>query len=238
MIRFLRKVSACITLVFASLAPPTHAHDWLAECTIRFDNEFALTWILQNARATFASRTGLNSADQAELCNPSHIACWTYRERCGSRGYVNVEEAPAGRYNHFHLMFEDEILSTKPCFADPDGRGSGMGRPSGSGCVPADWKREPRFAAGHAPDHFMKVWVEDRVTHQPRVFDIASIRVRGPMSAEIWFQKIDGSWWVWRSLAPNRWDISAYAFDIQGLYIRATAGSGTSVSFDDVVVRN
>jgi hypothetical protein len=232
------KIAAFIGFSLLLIGAPAQAHVWLDECKIQFDNEFALTWVHVNARATFAVHTGLNGSGQTEACNASHLACWTYRERCGIRGYVNVEEAPVGTYNHFHLMFEDAALSAGPCFVDPDGRGAGYGRPSGSGCTAADWKHEPRFAAGHTSDHFMKVWIEDRVTHDPRIFDIASIRVRGPAAAEIWFQKSDNSWWYWPSLAANRWNLSAYTVDIKALYVKAAAGSGTSVSFDDVVVRN
>lgn len=230
------KAAACFILM--SFTVPVYAHDWLAECSIRFDNEFALRWVHANARATFAVHTGLDASGATEVCTASHTACWIYRERCGSRGYVNVEEAPTGRYGHFHLMFEDTVLAGFPCFVDPDGRGAGVGRGSPSACTAADWKREPRFAAGHSEDHFIKVWVEDRVSGAPRIFDIASIRVRGPASAEIWFQKEDGSWWFWPSLDARRWNLSEHAFNIRALYVRAAAGSGTSVSFDDVVVRN
>jgi hypothetical protein len=238
MMRTLWKTILLFLFAFPAVTAPALAHDWLAECNIKFDNEFALTWVHVNARGTFAMHTGLSASGATEQCNASHAACWTYRERCGSRGYVNVEEAPAGRYNHFHLMFEDPTLATSPCFADSDGRGAGFGRMSGGVCVPADWKREPRSAAGHTEDHLMKVWIDDRVTHAPRIYDVVSIRVLGPAPAQIWFQKEDGSWWYWPSLAPGRWNLSAYTHDIRALYVRAAPGSGTSVSFDDVVVRN
>jgi hypothetical protein len=228
----------CIAAALAAwlaACPPAAAQDWLAECKIRFDNEFALTWVYAQARGTFAQHTGLSSGT-AQPCTPADSACWTYRERCGSRGYVNVEEAPIGKYNHFHLLFEDASLT---CFADPgDGLGAGFGRGDFSDCTAADWKREPRMGAGHDEGHFMRVWVEDRVTHEPRTFDIASIRVRGPAPAQIWFQKGDGSWWFWSSLSPRRWDLRSYTTDIRGLYLRAAEGAGTSVTFDDVVVRN
>jgi hypothetical protein len=218
------------------------AHSWLAECTIAFDNEFALTWVYANARGNFAAYTGLSDTGEPEYCDPDeHLACWTYRERCGSRGYVNVDEAPTGRYGHFHLSFEDPVFNDPDtlCFVDPgDGFGSGYGRKSGGTCVAADWKNEPRFVSGHEPSHFIRLWVEDRVTHDPRSFDIASIRIRGPADGQVWFRKTDGSWWYWPRLAPGRWNLSAWTWDITDLYLRAADGEGTSVSFDDVVVRN
>lgn len=234
----LRAITTSIIFSFtAGLTLPSAADDWLAECNIKFENTFALTWVYANARATFAVHTGL-ADDGTQPCDPSNIACWTYRERCGSRGYVNVEEAPLGTYNHIHLMFEDDDLALTPCFVDPDGEGAGYGYGTGSDCTAADWKTEPRFVAGHTPDHLIKVWVEDRVTHEPRTFGVASIRVLGPMNAEIWFQNADGSWWYWPSLAPKKWDLRQYTVDIRALYVKAAEGSGTSVSFDNVVVRN
>ncbi len=231
------RVFIAAILIGCVLGPSASGHSWLAECNIGFDNEFALTWNYAQARGTFAQHTGLSPAGEPEVCDPTHhAACWTYRERCGSRGYVNVQEAPIGRYNHFHLMFEDPTLT---CFADPgDGYGSGFGRGTFAKCTAADWKREPRFAAGHTPDHFMRVWVEDRVTHAPRIFDVASIHIRGPADGQVWFRKSDGSWWYWPRLGPGRWNLSAWTWEITDLYIRAAEGAGTSVSFDDVVVRN
>jgi hypothetical protein len=218
------------------------AHSWLAECTIRFDNEFALTWVYGQARATFASHTGLSATGKPEVCDPAkHIACWTYRERCGSRGYVNVEEAPIGRYGHFHLSFENPALNNNAtlCFVDPgDGFGSGFGSQSGTTCTAVDWKREPRHASGHEESHFIRLWVEDRVTHASINFDVASIRIRGPAAGQVWFRKTDGRWWYWPRLAPGNWNVSAWTWDITDLYVRAAAGEGAPVFFDDVVVRN
>lgn len=230
-----RLIGAGILAVTVTL--PAHAHEWLAECTIRFDNEFALSNLYAQARGGYAVSTGLGASDKLEQCTGSHAACWYYRERCGSRGYVNVDEHPDARYGHFHLGFEDPELA---CFAPTtDGYGSGYGRGKmGGPCVAADWKREPRVAAMHDARHLARIWVDDRVTHAPRIFDVASIFVRGTVAAEVWFQKNDGSWWVWRSLSPGRWDLSEYANDIRGLYIRAVSGAPTSVSFDDIVVRN
>lgn len=214
------------------------AHSWLAECKIAFDNNFALTWNYAQARSTFASHTGLSESGEAEVCDTdTHIACWTYRERCGSRGYVNVEEVPIGRHGHFHLSFEDTSLT---CFVGVgDGLEAGFGRPTqNGGCTAADWENEPRFASGHDNKHFMRIWVEDRVNHEPRIFDVGSIRIRGSADAEVWFRKTDGTWWYWPRLTPGRWNLSAWTWEISDVYVRAAEGEGTSVSFDDVVVRN
>jgi hypothetical protein len=236
------RASSLAFVLAAVLAPlPAAAHAWLTECTIAFDNEFALTWNYAQARATFANHTGLSPEGKPQLCDAeTNIACWTYRERCGSRGYVNVEEYPIGKYGHIHLMFEDDSLGPPAgCFAgNGDGLGVGYGRVSAASCTPADWANEPRFVAGHEPKHFIHLWVEDRVSHDPRIFDVASIRIRGPADAEVWYHKDDGSWWYWPRLAPGRWNLSAWAWEITGLYVRAADGEGTSVSFDDVVVRN
>lgn len=224
------------------LAPASAAaHPWLAQCTIAFDNNFALSWNYAQARATFALHTGLDPEGEPQLCDPdTNIACWTYRHRCGSRGYVNVEEFPIGKYNHIHLMFEDDSLGPPDgCFADGgDGLGAGFGRGSPASCTPAEWADEPRFAAAHDSKHFIRLWVEDRISHEPRIFDVASIRIRGPADAEVWYRKEDGSWWYWPRLGPGRWNLSAWAWEITGLYLRAADGEGTSVSFDDVIVRN
>lgn len=218
-------------------AVPALAHSWLTECNIGFDDEFALRWSYGQARATFAQHTGLDASGRAELCDPTrHSACWTYRERCGRLGYVNVEEAPLGRYHHIHLMFEDPSLA---CFADPgDGLGAGFGRSTSGRCMPADWEREPRHAAAHTPDHFIRVWVEDRGTREPRMFDVVSIRILGPVDGQVWFRKSDGSWWYWRRLPPGWWNLSGWAWEITDLYIRAADGAPTSVQFDDVLIRN
>jgi hypothetical protein len=234
---FTRLLLVLSILFGLTTAPPSSADPWLTECNVSFDNEFALTWVYAQARGTFAQHTGLSDDGGTEVCDPSeHLACWTYRQRCGSRGYVNVNEAPLGKYNHIHLMFEDPTLT---CFASSgDDYGAGFGRMAGDSCVAADWKNEPRFVAGHTADHFIRIWVADRVSHMPRSFHIASIRIRGPADGEVWFRKTDGTWWYWPRLGPGRWNLSAWAWHITDLYVRAADGSGTSVSFDEVVVRN
>ena len=246
-----------IAIILLWMAPASRAHNWLAECTIGFDNLFALTNIYAQARATFAVRTGMAASGQLETCNPArHAACWTYRERCGARGYVNVEEKPRlvkrkiptnqkgrykviideVRYGHFHLGFEN----TFDCFvAGADGLGSGVGRMSGANCIAFDWKREPRTAMTHDSSQPLKVWVEDSGTHDPRLFDVASITVRDTVAIQIWYKAAeDGSWYGWHRLPPGVHDISGWTWEITELAISAAAGETGPIAVDNIVVRN
>jgi hypothetical protein len=246
-----------IALIFLWLAPDSRAHSWLAECTISFSNEFALTWVYGQARATFASSTGLSSSGQPELCDPArHGACWTYRERCGSRGYVNVEEKPRlvkrkiptnqpgkykvvideVRYGHFHLGFENPT----DCFADGgDGLGVGFGRMSGANCIALDWKREPRIAMTHDSSQPLRIWVEDNATHAARLFDVASITVRDTVAVQLWYKAAeDGSWYGWHRLAPGVHDISGWTWEITEMVVSAAAGETGPIAVDNIVVRN
>ena len=74
-----------------------------ASCTVNFDNHFALSNVVGQARATFSSMTGMSATGALDYCNPAvHSACWDYRHRCYGN-YVNVEPVV---YSHFHLSFE------------------------------------------------------------------------------------------------------------------------------------
>jgi hypothetical protein len=229
-----RLVTACGLLW--SLSLPAAAHEWLEQCTIRFENEFALSNLYAHARATFTYPTGRGTDGDLEICNESHGVCWMYRERCGIRGYVNVDIAPVGSYSHYHLGFQDTEID---CYAAvPDAYGAGAGRGDFSDCTPADWKREPRVAATHDGNQWLKIWIGDRVTNEPRIFDIASIRIRGSRNAQIWFQSEDGVWWHWSSLPPGRWGLRDYVNNVRAVYVRGSATTPGSVEFDDIVVRN
>src|SRR5215475_7731363 len=200
------RITTSIILGCGIVSISSSAHNWLAQCDIAFANQFALSNVYVQARATFASYTRLSPGGQLELCDPAkHGGCWTYRERCGLRGYVNVEEKPRIvkrkvptnqqgvykivlaelYYGHFHLTFEDPTLTRFA--AGADGLGAGFGRQMGNTCVPADWKSEPRTASTHDSDETLRVWVEDSGTHSPRIFDVASINIRGTVAAQVWF---------------------------------------------------
>ena len=217
----------CLTVAFSGLllaAPPAEAHNWLGDCLVDFDNTFALTNIYGQARGNFGVSTGINASGDLEVCDPStHQACWTYRHRCFSN-YINVDDMT---YGHIHLTFESPSLLT-PCFVDPgDGPGAGYGRPVGDDCVAADWIHEPRTLGAHGKDHWIKIWMEDRVTHQPRVFDLPIIRVTGTEPIQFWFRKTDGSWWYWSDLAPNPWLVGGWVYDVTEVRIRgAQAAKG------------
>ncbi|GMV48560.1 MAG: hypothetical protein NBKEAIPA_03385 [Nitrospirae bacterium] len=218
-------LGACLALAGLCLAARSvEAHDWLGDCVVDFDHSFALTYIYGQARGNFGSSTGMNAAGDLEVCDPStHSACWTYRHRCFNN-YINVEDMT---YGHIHLVFDSPSLLA-PCFSDPgDGYGAGYGRPVGNGCVAADWIHEPRTLGTHAKDHWIKIWMEDRVTHQPRVFDMPIIRVAGTEPIQFWFRKNDGSWWYWSNLAPNPWLVGGWVYDVTEVRIRgAQAANG------------
>jgi hypothetical protein len=115
---------------------------------------------------------------------------------------------------------------TRP--ASADGGGGGFGRMSGSACIPANWGSEPRYLQSHLPDHWIKIWMEDRVTHQPRVFDLPEIYVSGDKPIQFWFKRTDGTWWCWRELGPRkRWKLAKWAHDLIEVRVRASAGAGT-----------
>lgn len=213
------------------------AHDYSAQCVIGFDNQFSIRNVYAQARATFAYNTAATTEGNVLCEDSSDRSCWTYREKCGKRSYVRVQEAPIGQYKHFHLAFEDQSLS---CFADNgDGLGTGFGRTDADGsCTAANWAAEPRFVAGHTAEHLLHIWLEDQTTQKPRPFELASIRIRGTMNAKIWYRKSDGKWYYWDSLAPGRWNLSAYLWDITEVMIQAAQGSTTSVAFDDLVIRH
>lgn len=220
--RYLLGLGASVVLGLA-LAGIGSAHSWLGECNVYFDNTFALEHVAAQARTTFAFSTGLSGSGDPEPCDTSiHQACWTYRHRCFSN-YVNVEDM---NYGHFHLSFEDPTLSDPAtlCFADPgDGGGAGYGRKSGTNCIPANWGEEPRILQSHVQDHWIKIWMEDRVTHQPRVFDLSRISVGGDKPIRLWFKRTDGSWWCWNQLDPRtRWNLKQWAHDLVEVRIRGT----------------
>ena len=232
--QFVRRVSlALLTLVAALLsAVGVRAHPWTTECNINFDNNFALANIYEQARATFGVSTGISASGQLQVCNPAtHLACWFYRQRCGVPGYVNVE--PVG-YPHFHLSFEDPTLTdpATSCFVN-----GGFGRKVGGVCTAPDWSREPRVLNPHDQTQWTKVWLADRVSAAPRVFDVASLRIGGTQPVQFWFQKTDGTWWFWGSLGPGLWDLSAYAFDVMQVWIRGAGGAVSTPTIQGIVIR-
>jgi len=198
------------------------AHSWLGTCDVYFDNEFALEHVAAQARGTFAYATGVSPTGDLEQCDPAvHPACWIYRHRCFSN-YINVDDMNQG---HFHLLFEDPGLT---CFVDPgDGAGAGFGRPSGSDCLVVNWGSEPRYLGSHVRDHWIRIWMEDRVNHQPRVFDLPEIYVGGSQAIQLWFKRTDGSWWCWHELGPRtRWKLKQWANDLVEVRVSGAASAG------------
>lgn len=226
--KMLAVAAACCLVLGAALAKTAVAHNWLGECDVSFDNPFALEHVYAQARTSFSVPTGLSPSGDMEPCDTSaHQACWNYRHRC-AQNYINVEDM---NYGHFHLSFENAALTDPAtmCFADPgDGYGSGFGKKSGSNCLPVNWGAEPRYLQSHWQDHWIKVWMEDRVSHQPRVFDMSEIYVGGTEPIQFWFKRADGTWYCWRELGPRkRWRIKQWAHDMVEVRIRGVSdGAG------------
>jgi hypothetical protein len=147
-----------------------------------------------------------------------------YRVKCSTH-WLNV--APIGTYNHFHLSFQDPAIS---CLAT-----GGLGRPgSGGTCVPADWNQEPRFLQSHVQEHWIKVWMEDPSTHQPRAFDLRRIHVGAGPSIQLWFKTSDGTWWCWSELKGGKnWKVEKWAKAVVEVRIR-----GTNSGFGPYTIRN
>lgn len=188
------------------------AHAWLGECTVNFDNKFALTNAYDQAKTTFAVKTAISPSGDLVLCDPAvHSACWDYRHRCFN-DYINVWPPT---YGHFHLSFEDPTIT---CFAE-----GGFGRMVGDDCVAADWEKEPRILQSHDQDEWIQIWLEDRVTHDKTVFDMTRIRVGGDKAIQFWFKKTDGSWWFWEQLDPGyNWKIEDWVYDVKEVWIKGT----------------
>jgi hypothetical protein len=226
----LRKIGRALAIVVLGAMTVTwagnaHAHQWLEECDINFDNNFALSNVYDQARTTFAVPTSLSATGQLEVCQPGKT-CWTYRQRCGVPGYVNVEPL---NYPHFHLSFEDPLLT---CFAN-----GGFGRMVNGMCQAADWAHEPRVVNPHDQTQWIKVWLGDRVSGQPRVFDVSAFRVTSTQPVQFWFQKTDGSWWFWGNLGPGNWNLSNYAVDVMQVLIRGSDAATSTPTIANIVIR-
>lgn len=201
------------------------AHNNTGQCTVAFDNHFALTNTYINARYTFAFSTAFNSAGKLDTCANAQFpgVCWTYRHRCATN-YVNVEDISG--IGHFHLLFTDPAFDPV-CFVDPgDGYGAGNGKMVGTSCLLPDWTREPRKTS----HHFGNSWLSIKM-HPPgsmatqTVFDLARIHIGGTVPIQLWFHStIDGGWYGWSSMAPNNWNTLASSHDIDEVQISNASG--------------
>ena len=174
----------------------------LGECALTFDDPSSLGAIPEQAAGTFA---------------PS------YRMQCSGH-FLNVESVT---WPHFHLAFEDPTLAAMECFVEAGGI-IGPGRLIGGECVAADWDHEPRYLLSHLQDKWIKIWMEDGSSHQPRAFDLRRIHVGAGPSIQLWFSKQDGSWWFWNELkGAKNWKLEQWSKDVMEVRIRGTnAGPG------------
>jgi hypothetical protein len=252
-------------LIGAMPAKKVDAHSWTAECTINLDNDFGTTNVYRNARASFTEETKIGTGGVLTRCDANADDwqnCWSWRERCGSRGYINYW--PLGSYSHFHMFFDNPTIDVLAndgnpvCFcSNGDGFGAGYGFRVNGTCSNScpNWGVENRnVVTAHDASAWVKIWYEDTSTHQPRVFDVPYIQISDTpgwndatgtwdpaVPMELWFQKTDGSWWFWPSLAPTgsgwSWDISGDANDMIQMQFKSAAGAGSPTQLLGLVIR-
>ena len=135
-----------------------------------------------------------------------------YRMSC-SPHFLNVEPL---KYGHFHLSFEDPNIT---CLAE-----GGLGKLNNNNeCTAVDWDNEPRFLQSHVQDHWIKIWMEDGSSHQPRAFDLRRIHVGSGFSIQLWYRTQDGSWWFWNELkGGENWKLEQWSKDVMEVRVRGT----------------
>ena len=229
-LRLLTEIAAlCLGSMPASSA---QAHNWLGQCTVDFDNLFALTNVIGNARGTFASRTRTTASGPENCSDPNDSSCFIYRHRCFN-DYVHVDELNG--YNHFHLIFESPELSSPCDFVAPDpddGFGLGYAKLVGSECTVPDWKQEPRYLVAHTYEHWIRIRLNSQAGVQ-RVFDMPRIHFGGTSNVWVRFQRTDHSWWGWYSLAPGNYDMSAWIHDVYEVHVRSASDTASPVTLLD-----
>ena len=217
-----------IEIIIPAGEPPRHfAAAVMVQCTLDFNDPNALGNLVDQAKFTFAvwSQSGPTSCTSG-----NGSGCWIYKQNCGLLGDLRYEEFPFGAYNHFHLSFED-----LDCVDFTNG---GFGREQADGsCSSAgvDYRNENRFANGHVNNHVQRLWVED--DGEAAIFSADRVRVRGEVPAYISFKKQDGTWWAWRNLEPNYYNIGEWVNDVVEMRFRGGADSTQVTGIDDVRVR-
>jgi hypothetical protein len=104
-----------------------------------------------------------------------------------------------------------------------------MGKPdSNNVCVAVNWEHEPRFLQSHLQEQWIKIWMEDGSSHQPRAFDLRRIHVGAGPPIQLWFRAQNGDWWFWNQLNGGKnWKIEQWSKNVTEVRIRGTnAGPG------------
>jgi hypothetical protein len=219
----LRAIPLGLAVALLAHPLPASAHNYTGSCTVNFDNSFALTNIYANARATFGSSTGYNSAGKLDVCSnvPSGI-CWTYRHRCATN-YVNQDDLSG--YGHYHLSFQNSGYNPLCGFYDPgDGYGSGFKRTINSVCSVVNWTTEPRVMNSHDGGQWVGIKMQSQ-SGVTTIFDMPRIRIGGSAAIQFWFHStLDNKWYNWSSLGPNNWNLSAYVHDVDLVEISGASG--------------
>jgi hypothetical protein len=198
------------------------------ECSINWDNRFALSNILEQARTTFVVPTTFDRNGQLTDCQTTgnsaqnNLSCWQYQHPCG-HGRISVWDQ---YYEHFHLGFEDESIGS--CFIN-----GGFGRMINNRCVAPDWASEPRIATSHFGDAWWEILLL-APNGDLKTFDLKTISVGGTTPIQMWFRKVDGSVWGWSELpAGVNWDVSGSASGIVAVWVSAVAGNLEPFTIND-----
>lgn len=193
-----------------------------AVCTLAIAAVLSLVTVTRVSPQNALGECGLTFDDPAVLGALPDQAAYTfapnYRMSC-SPHFLNVE--PMNVVGHFHLSFEDPNIS---CLAD-----GGLGKlNSNNECIAVDWDNEPRVLHTHLQEQWIKIWMEDASTQQPRAFDLRRIHVGAGPSIQLWFRTQDGSWWFWNELeGGENWKVEQWSKDVMEVRIRGTnAGPG------------
>lgn len=230
-------IVAAAALLAASNYQAASAHNYTGQCTVNFDNTFALTNVYANARMTFANKSAINSSGRIDLCQNAATpgVCWYYRHRCATN-YVNVEEISG--YGHYHLSFTGAGFDPLCDFGDPgDGYGSGFKKTVGASCVIPNWSSEPRVLDAHDGAQWFSIQMHPSSSMTTKkVFDLARLRIGGTQNVQVWFHStVDGNWYGWPSMAPNNWNTLASSHDIDEVQISGSSGLSFKIEDFDIL---
>ncbi len=218
------KYLSLLALPLIPFALPSRANAQAAyDCIVSFDDTFALSNYLGQARGQFGVESHYGSTGKLEACpgTDNWQNCWAYRQRCSYTSYY-VNYWPWGANNHHHVPFDSPYLQDPFCVCDPkDGYDIGYGYkiPTSattfkcytSGPCPM-WKNETRPSAtlGHLGTDWTYVYVENGGDRKQHVFYLEDITIAEGFPIQLWYVDDTGTTWGWPWLSANAY----YTLDV------------------------